>query len=192
MDGASRLTLVVSHDGEIDGPLPALLPAGVYQLTLSHWTTYKLFGRTPKLSLWFKVVQQGPHFGAIVPRHYNVKALKGAARRNGQFKVAPNCDLVREYARLLPQRLWLSPLSPPTAHGPNHFRPRGNGKDDAQATRACACRPLFRCPRASRDGGLKHLYLDLHLYLYLHLPVMQCKARLRERFAGFVLATVFD
>lgn len=100
MDGAARLAVVVSNDGEIDGPLPALIPPGDYQLALTHWTTYKLFGRAPKLALWFKVIE-GPHFGAVVARHYNVTALKGNARRNGQFKAAAGCDLVRDYARLL-------------------------------------------------------------------------------------------
>lgn len=116
MEGANGPTGNVGHDGEIDGQLPALIPPGEYQLTLSHWTTYLLFGRAPKLTLWFRVVQQGKHFDALVPRHYNVKALKGRARRNGQFKAAAGCDLVREYARLLPSpgrldRIALQPLA---------------------------------------------------------------------------------
>lgn len=101
MEGAARLTVVVSNDGEIDGPLPALIPPGEYQLALSHWTTYRLFGRAPKLALWFKVVDMGPHFGALLARHYNVRALKGKPGRHGGFKAAPGCDLVRDYARLL-------------------------------------------------------------------------------------------
>lgn len=106
----------VGHDGEIDGQLPALVPPGEYQLALSHWTTYLLFGKAAKLTLWFRVVQQGPHFGAILPRHYNVKSLSGRARRNGQFKATHGGDLVREYARLLPSpgrldRIALQPLT---------------------------------------------------------------------------------
>lgn len=101
MEGPARLTVVVSNDGVIDGPLPALIPPGEYQLGLSYWTTYKLFGRAPKLTLWFKVLDMGPQFGALLPRHYNVKALVGQAGRHGRFKAAAGCDLVRDYARLL-------------------------------------------------------------------------------------------
>ena len=101
MEVTARLALVVSNDGELVGDLPALLPDGRYQLALDHWKTSKLFGRASKLALWFRVVEPGPQFGAMVPRYYNVVALKGQAGRGGRFKASHGGDLAREYARLL-------------------------------------------------------------------------------------------
>ena len=89
------------NDGEIVGELPALLSPGEYQLALDHWKTSRLFGRAPKLALWFRVVDQGTHFGARVPRYYNVASLKGGTGRGGRFKATPGGDLARDYARLL-------------------------------------------------------------------------------------------
>lgn len=56
------------------------------------------FGRAPKLTLWFKIVQFGPHLEAMVARHYHVKAIDGKPRRNGGFRVTFGSDFVREYA----------------------------------------------------------------------------------------------
>lgn len=98
---ASKLSMVASNDGEIVGDFPSLIPAGEYQLALDHWKTSKLFGRAPKLTLWFRVVEQGIHFGAMVPRYYNVAALKGTAGRGGRFRATHGGDLARDYARLL-------------------------------------------------------------------------------------------
>lgn len=101
MEGAAKLALVVSNDGEVVGDVPALIPPGKYELALDHWKTSRLFGRAPKLALWFRVVQQGIHFGAMVPRYYNVVGLKGQVGRGGRFKASHGGDLAREYARLL-------------------------------------------------------------------------------------------
>src|SRR5690606_23333103 len=54
--GAAELRVVDTHDGEIEGAIPILLKPGEYQLRLTHWTTYRLFGRAPKLALWFSVL----------------------------------------------------------------------------------------------------------------------------------------
>ncbi|KGM55374.1 hypothetical protein N799_07285 [Lysobacter arseniciresistens ZS79] len=51
--------------------------------------------------MWFKVADQGEHFGAMVPRYYNVISLRGKPGRGGQFKAAAGGDLARDYARLL-------------------------------------------------------------------------------------------
>src|SRR5881392_1056758 len=101
MEGATKLALVVSNDGEIVGDVPALLPEGKYQLALDHWKTSRLYGKACKLALWFKVVEQGTHFGAMVPRYYNIAGIKGQAGRGGRFKATHGGDLAREYARLL-------------------------------------------------------------------------------------------
>jgi hypothetical protein len=101
MNAVTKLSLVASNDGEVVGDMPALLPPGRYQLALDYWKTSNLFGRAPKLALWFKVVDQGTHFGLLVPRYYNVVALKGKPGRSGQFKASHGGDLARDYARLL-------------------------------------------------------------------------------------------
>lgn len=99
MNAVPKLTVVASNDGEVE--LPALIPAGEYQLRLTHWTTYTLYGRSPKLSLWFTVITQGNCFGTVLARHYNVLRLIGKAGRGGRFKAPAGGDLVRDYARLL-------------------------------------------------------------------------------------------
>lgn len=101
MEVAPKLAVVASHAGEIEGELPALIPPGEYQLALAYWTTYKLFGRAPKLALWFRVVDPGQSFGVLVPRHYNVSRLIGTAGKSGRFKAPATGDLVRDYARIL-------------------------------------------------------------------------------------------
>lgn len=101
MGAAPDLRIVPSADGFIDGGLPALIPPGEYQLSLQHWQTYKFMGRSPKLAMYFTVVDPGEHFGALLARHYNVLALVGKEGRSGRFKASAGCDLVRDYARLL-------------------------------------------------------------------------------------------
>jgi hypothetical protein len=100
-EAAPNLRIVESDAGEMVGDLPALLPPGDYQLRLDFWATSKLFGRSPKLALWFKVMDMGEHFEARVPRYYNVVDLKGRAGRWGRFKAAAGGALARDYARLL-------------------------------------------------------------------------------------------
>jgi len=79
-----------------------LIPAGRYQLQLSHWWTGVLFGRRPKLALIFKVVDFGEHFGVLLERWYNVTLPRHLATgRNGSFKAGWSSDLVREYVSLI-------------------------------------------------------------------------------------------
>lgn len=100
-EAAPNLRVVESDAGELVGNLPALLPPGEYQLRLEHWSTSRLFGRSPKLALWFRVMDMGEHFEASVPRYYNVVDLKGRPGRWGRFKAAAGGSLARDYARLL-------------------------------------------------------------------------------------------
>lgn len=107
MGAAPDLRIVSSCDGELVDSLPALIAPGEYRLILDHWITWRLFGRQPKLALWFKVADNGEAFGALVPKYYNVLDLKGKPGRNGQFKAAAGGDFARDYNRLLwsPRRL---------------------------------------------------------------------------------------
>jgi hypothetical protein len=96
---------------------PPLIPPGNYQLKFESWATCIMWGKQAKLIAWFSVTDFGDHFGVRLPRYYNVKRLIGKAGNNGRFKAAWNCDLVREYATLLPMpsrldRLYLDHLQP--------------------------------------------------------------------------------
>lgn len=104
MHAAPKLTVVDTPAGELDGIAPILLPKGDYQLGLQHWSTYKAFGRQPKLVLWFKVLDMGQHFEAMVPRYFNVKRLIGKPGRSGRFAAAYSSDFVRDYARVMGSR----------------------------------------------------------------------------------------
>ena len=97
----ARPSLDLGNDGDVDGGLPPLLPPGIYTLRLTYWTTYLLYGRLPKLAIWFQVMDQGSHFETEVPRHYNITRMVGHAGRSGRFKAPATGDLARDYARLL-------------------------------------------------------------------------------------------
>lgn len=93
-----------------EGYIPHI-PPGVYTLAFETGQTWVYFGRSPKVVMWFRVVSYGPHFGAVLPRYYNVKQIKGKPRKNGEFKAGPSSDLVREYARIFNTRPRLDRIS---------------------------------------------------------------------------------
>lgn len=93
---------------ELDGEQPALIPPGVYELRFDHHETAVMFGRAPKLVLWFTVVSFGPYFDTVkLPRFYNVRRLIGRPSRSGRFKTGFKSNFLREYCRLFraPTRL---------------------------------------------------------------------------------------
>lgn len=90
-------------DGEavLDGERPALIPPGEYLLRFDHHETAVMFGRAPKLVLWFTVISQGPYFDAVkLAAFYNVRRLIGRPARNGRFKVGFKSSFLRDYFRL--------------------------------------------------------------------------------------------
>jgi len=91
----------------IEGDRPVVVAPGPYELVFDHHCTQYLFGRAPKLVCYFRIVTQGPCFGHMVRRFYNVKTLSGKPRRGGAFKVGWHSDFLREYAALfgLPERV---------------------------------------------------------------------------------------
>lgn len=93
---------------ELDGEPPALVKPGIYELRFDHHETAVMFGRAPKLVLWFTIVSFGPYFDAVkLPRFYNVRRLIGRPSRNGRFKTGFKSNFLREYSRLFraPTRL---------------------------------------------------------------------------------------
>src|SRR5690348_9034146 len=99
--------------GAIDGDKLPLVSPGQYELCFDRSETAILFGRAPKLVLWFRVITFGDHFGVLIPRYYNVTKLVGRAQKYGRFKVGAKSDFLREYARLFstPARLDRIPMS---------------------------------------------------------------------------------
>ena len=85
---------------EVHGDELPLLKPGKYDLAFEGWQTRVYFRRSPKVALWFHIVDQGSNFGIRVPRYYNATRLKGRLGKNGAFVVAGNSDFAREYARL--------------------------------------------------------------------------------------------
>lgn len=82
------------------------VPDGEYELSFQDHTTTYLYGRSPKVCCYFKIVTIGPHFEQILPRYYNVKTLNTKPRKRGGFTVGRHSDFLREYVRLfgLPSR----------------------------------------------------------------------------------------
>lgn len=88
-------------EAQLDGEQPALLPPGEYQLRFDYHETAVMFGRAPKLVLWFTVITPGPFFDqARVPAFYNVRRLIGRPARHGRFKVGFKSSFLRDYFRL--------------------------------------------------------------------------------------------
>jgi hypothetical protein len=99
--------------GSLDGERPPLIPPGVYDFRFDYWETRVLFGRAPKLVLWFTVISYGDYFDRVrLPRNYNTRLI-GKAQRFGRFKPGFKCDFLREYVTLfqMPPRLDRIPMS---------------------------------------------------------------------------------
>ncbi len=91
----------------IEGDKPALVKPMNYDLSFIGWRTGIMFGRAPKLILWFRILNEGEYTGVHLPRYYNVKRLVGRPQQQGEFRIGWQSAFVREYARLfgIPQRL---------------------------------------------------------------------------------------
>lgn len=87
---------------EIDGTHLELIEPGEYQLRFDFHETAMMFGRAPKLILWFKVMSFGRHVEKSVPCYYNATRLIGRAGKSGKFRVGRSSAFVRDFARLFP------------------------------------------------------------------------------------------
>lgn len=105
MSGALVLPIkpTTSNNCEIEGLRP-LIPPGTYRLAyIGHYTM--VFCRAPKVVLRFRVIENGPSFGVVLERFYNVKKLKGKPGKNGSFKVGASSDLVYEFCLISTGRI---------------------------------------------------------------------------------------
>lgn len=90
--------------GAIPGPselIPYVEP-GEYEMVYVGHETALFFGKSPKATFWFRIVEMGDHFGKVIPRFYNVKRFKGKPGRNGQFVPGRSSDFIREFCTLFP------------------------------------------------------------------------------------------
>ena len=98
----------------IDDNQPARIIPGVYDLRFDYFETRVMFGRCPKLVMWFTVITMGEYFNCVqLPRYYNISKLMEKPKKWGRFKVGLKSDFVRDYGRLfdIPTRLDRFPMS---------------------------------------------------------------------------------
>ena len=80
-----------------------LIPEGQYDVRYCHYETQICFGG-PKVVVHFLVDKHDIYDGSPLARYYNVLRLDGSPRKYGNFDIgSSNCDLVREYRRLVKQ-----------------------------------------------------------------------------------------
>lgn len=102
---SAELKVVASESFfEIDGDL-VLVPPGTYNLKFLYGETRYLHNRSPKLVLWFSIIDMGEFFGAKVARYYHIKEIKGRPGKNGRFKAGAKSDFMREYFSVVTQRV---------------------------------------------------------------------------------------
>ena len=77
-----------------------LIPDGKYDLQLTTWETRIMFGKAPKLIIWF-IGSDGEYAGAKIPAYYNVKRTLGKAKKKGGFTVGKKSRFAREYFFLM-------------------------------------------------------------------------------------------
>lgn len=79
------------------------IPDAEYLAVFTHHETAYSFS-TPKVFLWFRIIDPGPHFDAMIYAAYRVRSLKGKARRHGGFKVAAHGELFVMVCKVLNER----------------------------------------------------------------------------------------
>ena len=107
------------NEGEIvlDDEILPLIPEGDYSMSYKyHETTAKAFG-TPKVFVYFTIVEPGPYFGTHLYRSYRVRGFIGKHGKNGRFKLGKRnelflvlCRLNERETRLRPDRVSLQAL----------------------------------------------------------------------------------
>ncbi len=95
--------------GRIVGSRPPLVKAGTYEVVYARHKSSLMFGNSPKIEVWFRIVTPGEFFGMELPRYYNALKL----RRGGGFDVARGSDYTVEYARCLESEFVLRGFNPP-------------------------------------------------------------------------------
>ncbi len=90
------------HTGAIvDDDLPLVLP-GEYIIQYCRYSTWLMFGRSPKLVVEFKIIDDDAYSGVVLKKYYNVKKLKGRHGLNGNFIVTRKSNFMRDFFRVCP------------------------------------------------------------------------------------------
>ena len=89
---------------EIDyGRACATIPDAEYRAVFTHHETAYSFS-TPKVFLWFRIVDPGPLFDRMIYAAFRVRRLKGNPRKHGGFTVAANGELFVSVCKVLDER----------------------------------------------------------------------------------------
>lgn len=104
-------------DGECEvdyGRACPTIPDAEYRAVFTHHETAISFS-TPKVFLWFRLVDPGPHFDKLIYAVYRARGLKGKPRKHGSFAVRSNGELFVSVCKVLsergrPDRFSLQPL----------------------------------------------------------------------------------
>ena len=108
MSAAEKLRIIQDEAYfSVEEELMAHVKPGIYTLGYVKHETRSFFGSSVKAVFWFRVVDQGEHFGKLLPRYYNVKLpsnRKVKLGRNGKFVPGRNSDFLREFCRLFPSK----------------------------------------------------------------------------------------
>jgi len=108
-------TASLSEECEVDyGRACPTIPEGIYRAAFSHHETAFVF-KTPKVFLWFRIIDPGPCFDRLVYGAYRARGLKGKPGKNGGFKLSAGGRLFKTICRILqikrrPDRLSLRDL----------------------------------------------------------------------------------
>jgi hypothetical protein len=93
-----------TEECEVDyGRACPTIPDAEYRAVFTHHETAYSFS-TPKVFLWFRIIDPGPQFEAMIYAAYRARRLKGKPRRHGAFTVAANGELFVSVCRVLSER----------------------------------------------------------------------------------------
>jgi len=82
-----------AEECEVDyGRACPTIPDTEYRAVFTHPEKAYSFS-TPKVFLWFRIIDPGPHFGMMIYAAYSVRQLKGKLRKHGGFTVAAHGEL---------------------------------------------------------------------------------------------------
>lgn len=76
------------------------IPEGIYRAVLTHHETAFVF-KTPKVFMWFRLIEPGPYFDRMVYAAYRARNLKGKPSKNGGFKLSAGGHLFKMVCRIL-------------------------------------------------------------------------------------------
>ena len=117
-DNAARIIPFQGAESEIvlDDSISPLIPEGDYSMSYKYHDTGIAFN-TPKVFVYFTIVEPGPYLGTCLYRAYRVRGIIGKYKKNGRFKLGKRselfltlCHLDERGTKLRPDRLSLQSL----------------------------------------------------------------------------------